>query len=127
MKQKQTRRSKSGPKPTRNGSKGRRNKKKQETGEVVVTGGESSEGAKKRLMEKLCENFKPQFLLSDDGNLQAKNTWRTAMEKYTRYLRDCTNIPEDLYYDLFASMCDADMQKKLENIKGIEKMSEKEI
>ena len=49
------------------------------------------------------------------------------MEKYTRYLRDCTNIPEDLYYDLFASMCDADMQKKLENIKGIKKMSEKEI
>ena len=45
------------------------------------------------------------------------------MEKYTRYLRDCTNIPEDLYYDLFASMCDADMQKKLENIKGIKKIS----
>ena len=48
------------------------------------------------------------------------------MEKYTRYLRDCTNIPEDLYYDLFASMCDADMQKKLENIKGITKMSQSE-
>ena len=107
--------------------KRKKKQKKQETGEVVVTGGESSEGAKKRLMEKLCENFKPQFLLSDDGNLQAKNTWRTAMEKYTRYLRDCTNIPEDLYYDLFASMRDADMQKKLQNIKGIKKMSEKEI
>ena len=78
-------------------------------------------------MEKLCENFKPQFLLSDDGKLQAKNTWNTAMEKYTRYLRDCTTIPEGLYYDLFASMCDADMQKKLENIKGIKTMSEKKI
>ena len=49
------------------------------------------------------------------------------MEKYTRYLRDCTTIPEGLYYDLFASMCDADIQKELENMKGIEKISEKEI
>ena len=49
------------------------------------------------------------------------------MEKYTRYLRGCTNIPDGLYYDLFASMCDADMQKKLENIKGIKKMSEQKI
>ena len=49
------------------------------------------------------------------------------MEKYTRYFRGCTNIPDSLYYDLFASMCDADMQKKLENIKGIKTMTEKKI
>ena len=40
---------------------------------------ENSEGAKAWLVEKLCDNLKPQFLLSDDGNLQAKNTWRKAM------------------------------------------------
>ena len=40
-------------------------------------------GAKSRLVEKLCDNLKPNFLLSDDGNLQAKNTWRKAMETYT--------------------------------------------
>ena len=49
------------------------------------------------------------------------------MEKYTGYLRGCTNIPDSLYYDLFASMCDADMQKKMENIKGIKTMTEKKI
>ena len=49
------------------------------------------------------------------------------MDKYTQYLRDCTTIPEGLYYDIFASMCNTDMQKKLENIKGIKKMSEQEI
>ena len=64
--------------------KRKKKQKKQETGEVVVTGGESSEGAKKRLMEKLCKNFKPQFLLSDDGNLQAKKIhggqqWRSTL------------------------------------------------
>ena len=93
----------------------------------VSTGGENSGGAKARLVEKLCDNLKPNFLLSDDGNLQAKNTWRKAMEKYTGYLRECADITPTLYYDLFVNLCDADMQKKLENIKGIKTMVEKKI
>ena len=91
----------------------------------VSTGGENSGGAKDRLVEKLCGDLKPNCLLSDDGNLQAKNTWRKAMEKYTGYPRECADITPTLYYDLFANLCDADMQKKLENIKGIQIMSEK--
>ena len=80
----------------------------------VSTGGENSGGAKARLLEKLYDNLKPNFLLSDDGNLQAKNTWRNSMEKYTGYLRECADITPTLYYDLFVNLCDADMQKKLE-------------
>ena len=36
-------------------------------------------------------------------------------------------MPEGLYFDIFSSLCDNDMQKKLNNIRGIKKMSEKEI
>ena len=32
-----------------------------------------------------------------------------------------------MYFDIFSSLCDNDMQKKLNNIRGIKKMSEKEI
>ena len=37
------------------------------------------------------------------------------------------NITPTLYYDLFVNLCDADMQRKLENIKGIKKKIWKEI
>ena len=66
----------------------------------VSTGGENSGGAKARLVEKLCDNLKSNFLLSDDGNLQAKHTWRKTMETYTGYLRECADITPTLYYDL---------------------------
>ena len=36
-------------------------------------------------------------------------------------------ITPTLYYDLFANLCDSEMQKKLENIKGIRTMGEKKI
>ena len=49
------------------------------------------------------------------------------MEKYTGYLRECADITPTLYYDLFANLCDPDMQKKLERIKGIKTMGEKKI
>ena len=49
------------------------------------------------------------------------------MEKYTGYLRECADITPTLYYDLFVNLCDADLQKKLENIKGIKTMGEKKI
>ena len=65
--------------------------------------------------------------MSDDGNLQAKNVWKKAMQTYTGYLRDCMEVTPTLYYDLFANLCDPDMQKKLENIKGIRTMGEKKI
>ena len=39
-------------------------------------------GAKSRLVEKLCDNLKPNFLLSDDGNLQGyKVSIQTFFEK----------------------------------------------
>ena len=49
------------------------------------------------------------------------------METYTGYLRECVDITPTLYYDLFVDLCDPDIQKKLENIKGIRTMCEKKI
>ena len=80
-----------------------------------------------RLVEKLCGDLKPNFLLADDGNLQNKKVWKKAMQTYTGYLRDEMEITPKLYYDLFSNLCDSDMQKKLDSIKGISTMGEKKI
>ena len=72
--------------------------KKQEVGEVGA-GGENIDGGKAKIIEKLCENFKPTVLLIDNGNLQQKNQFHSAMEKYTRYNQAFfKDMPEGLYF-----------------------------
>ena len=107
-----------------------RKKKKVKKQEIIEigAGGEKIDGSKARIIERLCENFKPTVLLSDDGNLQHKNQFRSAMEKYTRYNQAVfKDLSEGLYFDIFCSLCDQDMRTKLVNIKGIEKMSQENI
>ena len=70
-------------------------------------------------------DLKTNFLLADDGNLQNKNVWKKAMQTYTGYLRDEMEITPKLYYDLFSNLCDSEMQKKLDSIKGIRTMGRK--
>ena len=45
-----------------------------------------------KMMEKLSESFKPTILLSDDGNLKAKNEFKAAMDKYYKYNRDNCSV-----------------------------------
>ena len=107
-----------------------RKKKKVKKQEIIEigAGGENIDGSKVRIIERLCENFKPTVLLSDDGNLQHKKQFRSDMEKYTRYNQAVfKDLPEGLYFDIFCSLCDQDMRTKLTNIKGIEKMSQEKI
>ena len=102
-------------------------RKKKEKGKEKVenaTRGEGPGGSKSRLVEKLCGDLKPNFLLADDGNLQNKNIWKKAMQTYTE---DEMEITPKLYYDLFSNLCDSDMQKKLDSIRGISTMCEKKI
>ena len=74
---------------------------------------------KAKMIERLCEGFKPAMLLSDNGNLKNKNQFKSDIEKYTKYNKQMLNdIPEGLYFDLFCSFCDPDMKMKLSNIKG---------
>ena len=105
-------------------------RKKKEKGKEkveILTRGEDPGGSKSRLVENLCQDLKPNFLLVDDGNLQNKNVWKKATQTYTRYLRDKMEITPKLYYDLFSNLCDSEMQKKLDSIKGIRTMGEKKI
>ena len=83
----------------------------------VGAGGEGTDVGKAKIIERLCESFKPTVLLSDDGNLKHKNQFRSDMEKYTRYNKAVLkDFPEGLYFDIFCSFCDQDMKAKLTNI-----------
>ena len=69
-----------------------------------------------------------QILLSDDGNLENKNQFKSDIEKYTKYNKQMLdNLPEGLYFDLCCSFCDPDMKMELSNIKDIEKMTTEKI
>ena len=107
-----------------------RKKKKVKKQEIIEigAGGENIDGSKARIIERLCKNFKPTVLLSDDGNLQKKSQFCSAMEKHTRHNQSVfKDLPEGLYFDIFCSLCNNNMRTKLSNIKGIEKMSEEKI
>jgi len=49
------------------------------------------------------------------------------MQTYTGYLRKDMDITPDLYYDIFTNLCNSDMRKKLDSIKGIRAMGETKI
>ena len=83
--------------------------------------------ANARLLEKMCDSLKPKFPLSDNGNLQEKNVWKNAFEKYTNYYRQVADITLKIYYDLFLNNCDVDLQRKLESVKGLKTIGEKSI
>ena len=90
--------------------------------------GDSLDIGKAKMIERLCEGFKPAMLLSDDGNLKNKNQFKADIDKYTKYNRQMLDeLPEGLYFDLFCSFCDPDMKMKLSNIKDIEKMKPEKI
>ena len=111
-------------------SKWLKKKKKVKKHELVEVGagGEGTDVGKAKIIERLCESFKPTVLLSDDGNLKHKNQFRSDMEKYTRYNKAVLkDLPEGLYFDIFCSFCDQDMKTKLTNIKDIERMSPEKI
>ena len=94
-------------------------RKKKEKGKEKIenaTGGEGPKGSNSRLVEKLCRDLKPNFLLADDGNLQNKNVWKKAMQTYTGYLSDEMEITPKLYYDLFSNLCDTEIQKHREHL-----------
>ena len=66
------------------------------------------------MMEKLSESFKPTILLSDDGNLKAKNEFKAAMDKYYKYNRETiAQLREGMFYAIFLTFCDPDMRNKL--------------
>ena len=53
--------------------------------------------------------------------------WKQSMQTYTGYLRKDVDITPDLYYDIFMNLCDPDMRKKLDSVKGIREMGETKI
>ena len=94
----------------------KKKRKRQESVEVVV-GGEGTDVGKAKLLERLCDSFKPTVILSDDGNLKQKNQFRTDMNKFTKYNKTALkDLPEGFYFDIFCSFFDMDMRTKLTNI-----------
>ena len=53
--------------------------------------GDSLDIGKAKMVERLCEGFKPAMLLSDDGNLKNKNQFKSDIEKYTKYNKTVLN------------------------------------
>ena len=104
-----------------------RYKKKDKTKEKVETVKVDNPGGRSRWIENLARDLKPSFHLSDDGDLKNMKIWKQAMQTYTGYLRKDIDIMPDLYYDIFTNLCDPDMRKKLDSIKGIRSMGETKI
>ena len=85
----------------------KRKKKDKGKDKVETSTGGDKEMANARLLEKMCDSLKPNFLLSDNGNLQEKNVWKNAFEKYTNYYRQVADITTTIYYDIFVNLCEA--------------------
>ena len=60
--------------------------------------GESLDIGRAKMVERLCEGFKPSTLLSDDGNLKNKNEFKADIDKYYKYNSQMFNdLPEGMY------------------------------
>ena len=46
--------------------------------------GQSLDIGRAKMVERLCEGFKPSTLLSDEGNLRNKNEFKADIDKYNR-------------------------------------------
>ena len=53
--------------------------------------GQSLDIGSSKMVERLCEGFKPSTLLSDDGNLKNKNEFKADIDKYYKYNRQMIN------------------------------------
>ena len=46
------------------------------------------------------------------------------MQTYTEYIRKEFDLSPELYYHIFANLCEPDLRKKLDMVKGIKEMGE---
>ena len=76
-------------------------------------------------MENLARDLKPSTNLKDDGDLRSMKQWKQSMQTYTGYIRKEFHLTPDLYYDVFMNLCEPEMRKKLDGIKGIKEMGDK--
>ena len=53
--------------------------------------------------------------------------WKQSMQTYTGYIRKEFDLTPDLYYDVFMNLCEPEMRKKLDGVKGIKEMGEEKI
>ena len=64
--------------------------------------GDSLDIGRAKMVERLCEGFKPAMLLSDHGNMKNKNQFEADIDNYTKYNRQMLDeLSEGLYFDLF--------------------------
>ena len=53
--------------------------------------------------------------------------WKQSMQTYTGYFRKEFDLTPDLYYDVFMNLCEPEMRKKLDGVKGIKEIGEAKI
>ena len=88
---------------------------------------DNQNGSRARWLENLARDLKPSSNLKDDGDLRAMKQWKQSMQTYTGYIRKEFDLTPDLYYDVFMNLCEPEMRKKLDGIKGIKEMGEEKI
>ena len=88
---------------------------------------DNSGGSRSRWIENLARDLRPSVNLKDDGDLKSMKLFKQSMQTYTGYLRKDVDMTPDLYYDIFMNLCEPDMRKKLDSVKGIREMGETKI
>ena len=94
--------------------------KAKEKGEPVKT--DNPNGNRTRWLENFARDLKPDSTLKDDGDLTAKKQWKQSMQTYTGYIRKEFDLTPELYYHVFVNLCDPEMRKKPDLVKGIKEM-----
>ena len=102
----------------------KKDKNKEKVDQVKTT---ENNSVNARWMENFARDLKPDKNLKKDGDLRAMKQWKQSMITYTGYIRKSFDLTPELYFDVFSNLCDQDMRKKLESIKGIREMGEDKI
>ena len=81
-------------------------------------------GNRTRWLENFAKDLKPASNLKDDGDLTVMKQWKMQMQTYTSYIRKEFEVSPELYYHVFANLCEPELRKKLDMVKGIKEMGE---
>ena len=104
-----------------------RPKKKEKIKEKVEVQVDNSRGNRSRFIESLARDLRPSVNLRDDGDLKSMKLFKQSMQRYAVYIRKDIDLTPDLYYDIFINLCEPEMKKKLDGVKGIREMGENKI
>ena len=95
----------------------RKKTKAKEKGEPVKA--DNPNGNRTRWLENFARDLKPDSTLKDDGDLSAMKQWKRSMETYTGYIKKEFDLTPELYYHVFVNLCDTEIRKNLDLVKGI--------